>query len=59
MMGSFEGYLMVYKDIKLAWTTKLQITPVFVQTATFSGQQGLIVTMADDGQLNINYLGTD
>ena len=23
MLGSFEGYLMVYKDTKLAWTTKL------------------------------------
>ena len=23
MIGSFEGYLMVYKDTKLAWTTKL------------------------------------
>ena len=23
LMGSFEGYLMVYKDTKLAWTTKM------------------------------------
>ena len=23
LMGSFEGFLLVYKDIKLAWTTKL------------------------------------
>ena len=35
LMGSFEGYLMVYKDIKLAWTTKLQIQPIFVNTAVF------------------------
>ena len=23
MLGSFEGYLMIYKDTKLAWTTKM------------------------------------
>lgn len=25
VVGSFEGYLNIYKDIKLAWTSKLQI----------------------------------
>jgi len=23
MLGSFEGYIMIYKDIKMVWTTKL------------------------------------
>lgn len=35
LLASFEGYLMVYKDIKLAWTVKMQTPPVFVNTARF------------------------
>ena len=35
LIGSFEGYLNVYKDIKLAWTAKLPNQPIFVATAQF------------------------
>ena len=35
LVGNFEGYLNVYKDIKLAWTTKLQSVPIYVNTAEF------------------------
>jgi hypothetical protein len=35
LVGSFEGFLMVYKDVKLAWMTKLQVQPIFVSTACF------------------------
>ena len=35
LIGSFEGYLNIFKDIKLAWTTKLQTVPIFVSTAQF------------------------
>ena len=35
LLGSFEGYLNVYKDIKLAWTAKLPNQPIFVATAQF------------------------
>ena len=59
LVGSFEGYLNVYKDIKLAWTAKLQTQPIFVATASFQGKQGLIVTFSDSGLLQISYLGTD
>jgi hypothetical protein len=59
LMGSFEGYLMVYKDIKLAWTTKLQTQPIYVNTAVFQNKSGLIVTLADNGHLQISFLGTD
>ena len=51
LIGSFEGYLMVYRDIKLAWTTKLQTAPIFVSTASFQEKQGLIVTLSDQGHL--------
>lgn len=51
MIGSFEGYLNVYKDIKLSWTTKLQSVPIFVSTAEFQHKKGLIVTLSDSGHL--------
>lgn len=35
MMSSFEGYLMIYKDTKLAWTTKLPSVPVYIGRAQF------------------------
>jgi hypothetical protein len=35
LLASFEGYLMVYKDTKLAWTTKLTTPPIFLYKATF------------------------
>ena len=38
MIGSFEGYLMVYKDIQMVWTTKLPLPPVFLSKATFGGK---------------------
>ena len=59
MIGSFEGYLMVYKDIQMVWTTKLPLPPVFLSKATFSGKQGLIVSFSDCGHLHVSYLGTD
>lgn len=51
LMGSFEGYLMVYKDIKLAWTTKLSIQPIYVNKAVFQRKNGLIVCLSDTGNL--------
>ena len=59
MLGSFEGYLMIYKDIQMVWTTKLPLPPVFVARANFQGKHGLIVTFSDEGHLHISYLGTD
>lgn len=59
LVASFEGYLNIYKDIKLSWTTKMQLVPIFVQTANFQGRTGLIVTLSDSGDLQISFLGTD
>lgn len=59
LLGSFEGYLMIYKDIQMVWTTKLQTLPIFVARANFQGKAGLIVTLSDEGHLHVSYLGTD
>jgi len=59
LLGSFEGYLLIYKDTKLAWTTKMATQPIFVDRANFKTKKGLIVTFTDDGQLAVSFLGTD
>lgn len=50
---------MIYKDIQMVWTTKLQTLPIFVARASFQGKTGLIVTLSDEGHLHVSYLGTD
>jgi hypothetical protein len=51
ILGSFNNYLMMYKDVRLVWASKTVSAPVFVQRASFDDQEGLIVTMSDDGFL--------
>lgn len=50
---------MIYKDIQMVWTTKLHTLPIFVARANFQQKAGLIVTLSDEGHLQISYLGTD
>lgn len=59
ILGSFNNFLMVYKDIRLVWAAKTQLAPVFVARATFESRNGLIVTLADNGFLSVSYLGTE
>lgn len=59
MLASFEGYLMIYKDTQLAWTTKLPSVPVFISRAEFQRTKGFIISFSDNGHLSVNYLGTD
>lgn len=50
---------MVYKDAQLVWTAKTATAPLYVNTAKFGNQQGLLVTLSDNGWLQVAYLGTD
>ena len=47
IMGSFENFLLIYKDVRLVWTAKLQNPAIFVSRSEFEGTKGLIVTMSD------------
>lgn len=58
-MGSFSHYLMIYKDVKLVWTAKMQCAPIYVNIVSVEGQDGLLVTLSDNGWLQVVYLGTD
>ena len=57
IMGSFQNHLLVYKDVRLAWTAKTMSAPIFIETVDFDNQKGLLVTLSDDGYLQVSYLG--
>ena len=59
ILGSFSHYLMVYKDVQLVWTAKTLTAPVYVNVVKIGTQEGLIVTLSDNGSLSVAYLGTD
>ena len=59
ILGSFQNYLMIYKDVRLVWTARTQAAPIYVNRASFEGKNGLIVTMSDNGFLQVSYLGTE
>jgi len=59
LVGSFNNFVMVYNDVRLVWTARTQLPPVFIDTATFHDTPGLIVTMSDSGFLQVSYLGTE
>lgn len=49
----------MYKDVQLVWTCKTSHAPIYVDIAKFGDQEGLIVHFADNGWLQISYLGTE
>jgi hypothetical protein len=59
ILGSFNNFLLVYKDIRLVWAARTQLAPIYVNRATFESRNGLIVTLADTGFLQVSYLGTE
>jgi len=50
---------LVYRDVQLVWTCKTSHPPIFVDIAKFGDQDGLIVHLADNGWLQVSYLGTE
>lgn len=35
LMGSFNNFIMVYRDVRLVWAAKLPTAPIFLQKVTF------------------------
>ena len=59
LLGSFSNYILVYRDVQLVWTCKTSQPPIFLDVARFESQDGLIVHFADNGWLQVSYLGTE
>ena len=47
VMGSYEKFLMIYRDVRLVWAAKLENPAIYVNRCQFEGVNGLIVTMSD------------
>ena len=52
-----SDHIMVYKGVHLVWAAKVHDTPIFLTLSDFDNQKGLIITLSDDGNLNVLYLG--
>ncbi len=51
LMGSYSNFLMVYKDVRLVWAARTLTAPIYIERAAFEDQDGLIVTMSENGFL--------
>ncbi len=59
LMGSYNNFIMVYRDVRLVWTAKTSTAPIYIERTQFEEQDGLIVTMSDTGFLQVSFLGTE
>lgn len=49
---------MIYSDPKLAWAAGCNSSPVSIRVANFNGIKGMVVSLDEEGNLALNYLGT-
>ena len=61
LVGTFNGLVQVYSDTELEWSAAVPsgAAPLHLRVATLCGVDGVIVNLASDSSLTINYLGTD
>ena len=59
LISTTYHHIMIYKGFQLAWVTKVFDTPVFISLSKFDNIQSLIVTLSDNGSLNVLYLGME
>lgn len=59
MIGTHNNSIQIYNDTNLIWAAKTQSVPLAMEVATLCKVEGMIVLLTADGQLSVNYLGTD
>ena len=57
MISTSSNHILIYKGIALAWAVKVYETPIFLKLADFDKIKSLIVSLSDNGRLNVLYLG--
>ncbi|KAF0973998.1 hypothetical protein FDP41_006981 [Naegleria fowleri] len=58
IIGTHNKTVMIYSDPKLAWAAGMTSIPVAIRVANIGGVKGAIVTLDEEGNLALNYLGT-
>ncbi|KAG5470524.1 hypothetical protein LSCM1_01768 [Leishmania martiniquensis] len=61
LVGTLNGLVQVYSDTELQWSAAVAsgAAPLHLAVATLCGVEGMIVNLASDSTLSVNYLGTD
>eukprot|EP01016_Furgasonia_blochmanni_P050061 TRINITY_DN7675_c0_g1_i8.p1 TRINITY_DN7675_c0_g1~~TRINITY_DN7675_c0_g1_i8.p1 ORF type:complete len:276 (+),score=27.91 TRINITY_DN7675_c0_g1_i8:102-830(+) len=59
MIGTFYNHVLVYSEMQLVWATRTEHVVHGLDLGTFQGQKNLIVTLSDNGWLQVTYLGTE
>eukprot|EP00998_Keelungia_sp_KM082_P012888 NODE_92_length_2703_cov_43.368401_g88_i0.p1 GENE.NODE_92_length_2703_cov_43.368401_g88_i0~~NODE_92_length_2703_cov_43.368401_g88_i0.p1 ORF type:complete len:885 (+),score=212.26 NODE_92_length_2703_cov_43.368401_g88_i0:82-2655(+) len=59
IIGTHNNSLQIFADPNLAWAAKMQHVPCSVATGSFAKTDGMMVVLTQDGNLSVNYLGTD
>ena len=59
MIATSSNHILIYKGITLAWAVKVYETPIYLSFADFQGIKSLIVSLSENGRLNILYLGME
>lgn len=58
IISTNTGHLLIYRSSKLVWTVKAGFIPIYISTCSFDMEPGLLLTMADNGWIQVAYLGT-
>eukprot|EP01034_Spumella_vulgaris_P030819 gene30819-38095_t len=58
ILAGMDATIQIYSAFNLIWAAKASSVPVQMSVNTFGSQQGLIVTLDDEGNLAISFLGT-
>lgn len=58
LVADSTGSVMLYHGMQLLWATKVQFPPVVISVAQFGNACGLLVSLGENGTLDISYLGT-
>jgi len=59
IVGTCNNSIHVFDDKALVWAAKTVSAPIAIEVASFCKVDGMIVMLSADGQLSVNYLGTD
>jgi Bardet-Biedl syndrome 9 protein len=56
---SENGSLLIYNNCSLIWSAQFENIPICISRANVHNLPGAIITLGDEGLLNIGFLGTD
>ena len=59
MIATSANHILIYKGINLAWAVKVYETPIFLSFGDFDHIKSLIVSLSDNGNLSVMYLGME